>query len=225
MRRLIGSIALVSLFGFGSLINAQEVKINTNFAVEADGTIRMDGNASTWDDIIVPLTLSRQGASSKPDFDVTNVGLTFIEDPTEIVYIIVQMPHSYKIGTTIYPHIHWQQTASNLPAWTLQYKWFNNGETIPATFTTITLDPDPDKADVFVYTSGNMAQISAFTPISGAAGIGSGGLSNQLKDISSMLLIKLYRNNTDSAPATVLGFQFDIHYEKDTQGSREAFVK
>ena len=44
---------------------AQEVKINSNLVIEADGTIRMDNAATVWDDIMVfPDAISRDKIST-----------------------------------------------------------------------------------------------------------------------------------------------------------------
>ena len=222
MKRIIGVLVLLCAGGMLFLAKAQEVKINTNFIVESDGTIRADGLASTWDDILVPFTQAKQGNTLLPAFDYNNLGLLFPQnDATEIVYMIVQIPHSYKLGSEIHPHIHWRQTTgtNGIPTWKMDYKWFNNGETVPGTFTTITTN-----TGVFTYTSGSMAQISSFPAISGAENTTGGGLSPGEKNISSILLVKLYRDD-NVVSGYVLGFQFDVHYEKDTQGSRLEFTK
>lgn len=45
-----------------------------------------------WTDESFPATRQRQGATQKPDFDYTNMGLLFPQNDTdEIVYIIDQM--------------------------------------------------------------------------------------------------------------------------------------
>lgn len=201
--------------------NSQEVKINNNFVVESDGTIRADGAATTWDDVFVPFTQAKQGSNSKPSFDETNVGLLFpYNDNSAIIYMVVQIPHKYKVGSDIYPHIHWQQSISSFPTWSMSYKWFNNNEAVPASFTTITTDTGE-----FTYSSGNLAQISAFPAITGATNSEGGGLSSTEKGISSVLLIKLWRSANTGPNANILAFQFDIHIEIDTQGSRGEYTK
>lgn len=191
---------------------AQEVKINHNgtngFVIETDGTIRADGAATTWDDLKVPFTTSMKGSNSLPDFDYTNIGLLFPNDAAEAIYMVVQMPHAYKEGSDIYPHVHWQQSNATFPTWNIQYKWFNSGESVPPSFTPVTTN-----TGVFnPYTSGNLAQISSFAAITGSG-----------KKISSILLIKFWR--TGGPAGDILAFEFDIHYEIDTQGSREEFHK
>lgn len=172
--------------------------------------LRQNGATTTWDDLRVPLTTSKQGSTSKPDFDYTNVGYLFPQnDATEILYFVVQMPHGWKVGSTIYPHIHWQQSANQNVTWKIDYKWFNNNTAIPASFTTLNLDQL-----VFTYTSGNLAQISE--PTAGISGTG--------KNLSSFLLVKLYRDD-NVYTGDALAFDFDIHYEQDSIGSDQEFTK
>jgi len=173
------------------------------------GTPVLTGNATCWDDILFPFTQAKLGANAKPDFDYTNVGLLFPQnDATEIIYIVGQLPHSYLEGSAIYPHIHWQQSASTAVTWKLAYKWFNIGAAVPAGFTIL-----PAATGINTYVSGNLHQVSSFGAIAGTG-----------KGISSILLMKVYRED-NTTTGDVLGFQFDIHYEKDTIGSRTEFVK
>lgn len=162
-----------------------------------------------WDDMRFPFTQTKRGALNKPDFDETNIGLLFPQnDASEKIYIVAQMPHNYMVGSDIYPHVHWQQSANTAVTWKMDYKWFNVGDAVPAAFTTISTS-----TGVFTYTSGNLMQVSSFGPISGAS-----------KNLSSFLLIKVYRDD-NTTTGDVLGFEFDIHIQGDTAGSREQWKK
>ena len=116
---------------------------------------------SAWDDIRFAFTLQRQGATGKPDFDYTNMGLLFPQnDAAEIVYIIGQMPHDWETSTDIYPHVHWVQTGATFPTWKLDYRIYDNGDDPTGSFTTI-----ETSTGEFSYTSGSLAQISDFPAI------------------------------------------------------------
>lgn len=163
-----------------------------------------------WDDLRVPLTRDKQGQSSKPDYDFTNMGLLFPQnDATEIVYLINQMPHSMKLKSNISPHIHWVQSQATTPTWKLDYRWYKNGADPTGSFTTITAD-----THVFTYTSGDILQISSFPDIVGSA----------IDTISSILEIRLYRDDNDVS-GDVLAKEFDIHYRLDAIGSQEEYHK
>lgn len=52
-------------------------------------------NDTYYEDLRMPFTQAKQGATLKPDFDYTNVGLLFPQnDATEIAYFIAQLPGS-----------------------------------------------------------------------------------------------------------------------------------
>ena len=173
-------------------------------------SVGIDRVNTMWNDLRFSFTQTKQGATALPDFDYTNVGLLFPQnDPAEIVYIVAQMPHDYKLGSNIRPHIHWQQSAATAVTWKMDYKWFKNGDAVPASFTTISTN-----TGVFTYTSGSICQLSSFPEINGSA----------IDTVSSILLIKLYRDDNVTT-GDVLGFEFDIHYQIDSLGSRLEFVK
>jgi len=172
--------------------------------------VGIDKINTQWNDLRFSFTASKQGATAEPNFDETNVGLLFPQnDDTEIVFIIAQMPHDWKTGTNIRPHIHWQQSANTAVTWKMDYKWFENGGAVPASFT-----PISTSTGIFTYTSGDFAQISSFPEIDGSS----------ISSVSSMMLIKLYRDD-NTTTGDVLAFEFDIHYQIDSLGSRFEFVK
>lgn len=163
-----------------------------------------------WTDLTFPFTQTRVGANLKPDFDFTNIGLLFPQnDTSEIVYITVQMPHGYKEGTPINPHIHAIQKANQAVRFDMDYKWYNVGDTEPVSWTKHIINQYE-----IPYTSGNLSQI-----IEGASMIDGTG-----KKISSILKIKLFRND-NTYTGDFFADQFDIHYQVDAYGSEDEYVK
>ena len=156
------------------------------------------------EDLRFPATLIRQGATTKPDFDITELALMFPDNAeTEIAYMVAQMPHSWKAGSGIEPHVHIKQEGSDQAVFYLEYKWLELGEAIPAAFTTITLDQY-----VFDYVSGDLHQmIYSSVPIDGSG-----------KTESSILLMRLYRANDDDVTGDVAVYEFDIHYQVEKLG-------
>ena len=66
---------------------------------DTSGHQTLIGDATTFDDIVFELTETRRGASTKPDWDATNLGFLFPQnDPTEIINITNQIPHKWKVG-------------------------------------------------------------------------------------------------------------------------------
>ena len=186
--------------------------------VDEDGTnytdlnngVWMYGDHTCWDDKSVPLTQGKQGNTSKPDFDYTNIGYLFPQnDATEILYMVLQMPHSWLEGSDINPHIHWQQSADQQVTWKIDYKWFNPNAAVPAGYTTHTM-----ATNAFTYTSGDLHQITEGTAFISGSG----------QTLSSLLLIKLYRDD-DVYSGDALAFDFDVHYQINSMGSRLEFNK
>lgn len=170
-------------------------------------------NTIYWDDLRAPATaINPPGLVSDPDWDNTNGGWLFDAAGTEVLWIVTQMPHTYKEGSNIQPHIHWQPTNTNTGnvLWRMEYKWTNVGDVEAAGFTTLNvLDAGAGVA--------RTQQIAGFGEIDGTG-----------KRISSMLVLKLSRiggDATDTYNADALLREFDIHYQVDARGSEEQFVK
>lgn len=204
-----------------SFLNAQEVKINSDMVVEADGTVKYLNNATVFDDLMVyPDATSKAGSNPPVWTFYKNNGAgsqgvylwMFNYNIEQEVYFTIQLPHGYKEGSTIFPHVHWT-TATGSPSgadvvWSLEYTTvaiggtFSNTTTITATNILGSITP-----------SGTFQHlISSFPAISGT-GLG----------ISTVIIGRLYRNvshanDTFANPVGMLGF--DIHIEKDTDGSR-----
>lgn len=192
------------------LADALNNSANISKSIKTSAATPIEFTDSVWTDLRMPFTQAKQGNTSLPNFDYTNIGLLFPNnDPDEIVYMIAQFPHGRKLGAAVKPHIHWQQSAATAVVWKMEYKWVNNGGLVPAAFTLLTAD-----SNSFTWESGNLAQISPFGEITPTEGDG----------VSSYMLIKLYRDDATTA-GDVLAFEFDIHYQIDTIGSKDEFVK
>ncbi|PAM93718.1 hypothetical protein B4N84_15695 [Flavobacterium sp. IR1] len=114
----------------------------------------------------------------------------------------VQLPHSWKEGTTIHPHIHWvpRTSASGNMVWNLDYTWANMSTgTFSATTTTSVVVNGP-----FVQ---NRHLVSDLTLLdSGISGIG--------KNISSVLICRIWRNasaGNDTYEGDAGGVSMDFH--------------
>jgi hypothetical protein len=123
---------------------------------------------------------------------------------------IFQMPHGYVEGSTIYPHLHWFNTASVAAAATViilfEYMWINLDGVKPAATVT----------DTYTYTApvGNLAAgtmvTAQFAPV-----VGTG------KTISSIFVASLRRGvdtHTDAQNIAFLGF--DIHVNQTKLGTQ-----
>lgn len=231
MKRTTTLIVMLCIIGMANLAVAQEVKINTNLVVETDGTVRMDNSATVWDDLRVPLSEPATGTLI-PDWAKFPYGSAisgpylnwFKASGIDEMYFVVQLPHDWKEGSAIFPHIHWVPSengaSGKLPKWGLQYAWLNIGETFTS-FTTI-YGTTTVPADVSL-----TASRQYLTPL--FAGTTNAGISGTGKTISSMLVCRIFRDGDDATEDTYGGragaLEVDFHYERNTIGSRSEYTK
>lgn len=204
--------------------NAQEVKLNTNLVVEADGTVKMENDATVWDDLRIPFNFGTSSnlATAWQQF----VGVTYLDafkpDGDDALYFSIQLPHSWKQGTNIFPHIHWTPmtdgTAGNNGVyWELEYVWANNGETFN-TSTSVASGYTP-----VGFTGDLVTHRHYITKLGPETGIDGSG-----KTISSMLICRIARrggNTADTYSGNAGAMEIDFHYQLDTFGSRQEYVK
>lgn len=175
-----------------------------------------EAETTYWDDLRAPATgINPPGQVSDPDFDVTYGGWLFAASVTETLIVHMQMPHAWKEGSVIRPHVHWMKTtaASGAVMWEIDYRWAPIGEVMDSSWTTLTASTpavgDNDLADEHALTS--------FTEIDATG-----------KGLSDMLLVKLSRLGGDAADtygAYARMMEFDIHYQLDDPGSRQEYSK
>jgi hypothetical protein len=171
---------------------------------------RTDG---AWDDLRFPAqAIDRPGPTASPTWDTTNIGQGFADNAVNELQFIGQMPHAWREGTNIRPHIHWEAGTGFTPGtavvWALSLRWRNNRETTSAmTIYTITTTVTHTLA----------LMISPFPELDGTG-----------KDISSVLDMQIARLATstgDSMSAVAILKEFDIHYLTDSFGSDKEYIK
>ena len=198
---------------------------------ESDGTMKFEGNSTVWDDIQVAPDATSRGGSNPPIWggvsaaafkkSGSNQGVflyMFSAIDEQELYFTIQLPHGYKVGSDIFPHVHWT-TSTGTPSgtdvvWGLEYTYTAIGSNFPTTsvITSNTIIPS-------IGTPSGTGQhlITSLGTISGS-GIG----------ISTILVCRVYRAATNGSDtfaneAGILGV--DFHVEKDTYGSRSDFAK
>ncbi len=173
-----------------------------------------------WDDLRFPAQgINPPGQVSDPDLEAATGMLLFDAAATNVIAGVAQMPHSWKEGTVIVPHVHWQKTtsAAGNVLWRFEYDTIvNPGEVSPLTFanqidatTPVVGTPDNDTAGENL--------ISSF-----------GEVDTTDKIISTCIFWKLSRVGGDAADtygAAARLVEFDIHYQLDSRGSTAQFVK
>ena len=144
--------------------------------------------------------------------------------PEEPVSFFVQMPHEWKEGSAIRPHVHWYQRSSNIPNWLLAYQFNSKGSTRPAlntdysnhTFATL-------QSNAFTYTGDILHQVSSFPEID-MSGF-------KLSDCIHFLIFRDTGNvsglfaGVDPSGDPEHGLEFDIHYQIDSYGSTQELIK
>ncbi len=203
---------------------------NTNDAkIEADGTLMLEGDATAWTDLMVyPDAVSKNGNNPPVYKKFTDNGSgtstqgvwlwMFESNKEEEVYFSAQMPHNYKVGSSLQPHVHWT-TVTGTPSrlnvvWGLEYTVIQIGGSFPSTTLITGNQIIPEIATI----SG--AKQHLLTSLGTISGTGIG--------ISTILVCRLYRASTaagDTFSNDVGLLGMDFHYEIDSIGSRTPFVK
>ena len=177
---------------------------------ESDGTVVFEGNATVWDDVRVPGLLTKIGASAPTLIAVSSSNLqvyAFDGAATlEQVFFTIQMPHSYKLGTTIHPHVHWAPTTASTGdvVWQLEYAMAD----INGTISSETLITATDAASTVAWQH-QYADV--------------GNLTSTFSDVSGIIMGRLYRDPSDGDDTfgnDAAFLEFDVHFEIDTVGSR-----
>ena len=181
-------------------------------------TVGLTG-AGVWDDLRTPATaINPPGQASDPGVEAASGLLLFDAGGTELVYILHQMPHEWREGSVITPHVHWQKTtsAAGNVLWRMEYKMAPIGGVMDADWSApvdITAPvggtPDIDTADYHM--------ISSF-----------GDIAMTGYEISDCILYRLSRiggDASDTYGADARMLEFDTHYQIDSSGSIHEFEK
>lgn len=177
-----------------------------------------------WTDLRTPLLSSNAGGVNPPTLSLYRSGdgsfgvvcYSFNANNTEKeLNFTVQMPHSYKIGSILKPHLHLGvntgSTISGTTKWGLEYTYANiNGTFGPTTVLTGTraLASPADRYKHLILSFGDIN-----IPDLG---------------ISAIFICRLFRYTPlggDTYYADVFAFECDFHYQEDTVGSRTDFIK
>lgn len=211
-------------FHLPAFIGKGNLSTEGNLAVSGTSTfydtVKLEGDATAWSDMLTPLTRSQQGANNKPDFDSDRIGLLFPAGNTaEKAYLTFQFSHNKKLGSTISPHIHYFQSVTGTPVFEYYYKWYSPGDIIPATGTWSTGTTVDGYRALLPYNaatiaSGAIMQIAEFPDVPYPVG--------NTEGVSSHFDMILWRNDSDVS-GDVLVKSVDIHYEIDGFGSDDEY--
>jgi hypothetical protein len=185
---------------------------------EADGTMLMVGDATTFDDSMVSPTAFRSGGTALTFALLTATIYTHRFDVGDEIHVVVQLPHSMKVNTKIYPHLHIvnQNAIGNTNynvAFDMHYTWASIGSIFPAELNELNVKQSFQNIGALTH---KMLSFTELTPT-----VAQGG-------ISSIFMAKITRVNANAQPyntADIYTLGFDIHFEMDTIGSRNPTTK
>ncbi len=193
----------------------------------SDGTLTLEGSATVFRDLNVPVFSTSNSSSNPPSIsrfrrdagdNSQGVFTYFFSASTEQeLYFTVQLPHEWKEGSSLYPHVHWVTTTdvnSTKIRWGLEYTWVNLAGNFGNTSFEYGEDPVVPNGTVTAYEHAITA-------------IGS-GISATGKTISSYLVCRIFRNATagsDDFTGTAGLLGIDFHFEVDAVGSRTDYTK
>ena len=203
--------------------------ISGNYAeFQSDGSLLFYGNATAFDDIRVPATATKNGGSKDPGFEVwkdngagsQGVFLHWFDNATEEeLYFSLQVPHNWKTGSALSPHIHWVPKSTGSAGakvnWGLECNWTDISEA--GITTTIAYSNTTVQGDATLVAGKHY--LTEMTPMTGTG-----------HTLSSMAVCRVYRDAagalaTDSYAADAGLLEIDFHYEVDSIGSRTEYGK
>ena len=169
-----------------------------------------------WEDLRTPSNLVKISATKPPEWTDYRGGqvLAFGDEAIneEVVFFTIQMPHGWKEGSGIRPHIHLvpeDATAGNA-RFLLTYSWANKDGVFGAESSETITCAMPGVA--------NTHKLYSFTEIAGTG-----------KEISSILVCSLTRKSSDVLDTfdgkSVYFLEVDFHYLIDSTGSRQELIK
>ena len=174
---------------------------------------------TSWDDLRFPAQgIKLGGGASDPDVESTTSMFLFDAAGTETIAGIAQLPHAWKEGTDLDPHVHWQKTtsAAGNVLWRMEYEVINVNDVATMGYgsqvqssTVNSLTPDDDTAHRALITD-------------------IGDITMTGKTFSCLVLWKVSRIGGDAldtygGDARLL--EFDFHYQLDSLGSEEEYSK
>ena len=166
---------------------------------------------SVWDDIIISPSNLRGGVSV-PNFSAFQNGvyqLLFINTQSDEVYGSFEIPHDYKEGTDLQPHIHWSPNSTNTGncVWDFEYTIADPMTTFPATTTT-------------TITQAGSGTINQHQLANTAAVISGSGIK-----VGAICVFRLARPTGDAFTGDAFLHSVGVHYQIDTIGSRQITTK
>ena len=189
-----------------------KVGVTNSITIDSVNAVRLAGATTVWNDLVNYFYSAKLKFSSYPPFDSDSLYYSFSVDTAgndaQILSFVIQMPHNWKEGSTVYPHVHFKyETAVGTPVFLLKYKWYALGGTTEKGWKWV-------KMGTASATTDKTHQIVEYS-----AGISGAGMG-----MSSIIVCEVYLYSTGGTPP-VNAYQMDLHYEIDAMGSQTQTTK
>lgn len=177
---------------------------------------------TVWDDLVVPTANVKLGGANAASEQAYKGGLvaSFASNADNYMYFTFQMPHDYKEGTNVEFHIHWTISDDGGEGAAENVKWdFTWSASSPALAPTFEQWPGESSATLTV----DVANMDADDHIATEIVVMTG---TNFK-VSENIICSLKRDvgvASDYANEAYI-VSLDVHYQKDTLGSRQEWVK
>jgi len=194
-------------------LNGEVVSLTT----EDDGDVIFSKGVSSdeliaWDDLRFPANgINPVGAIADPVLDATETGfpgtLLFSGSTDNMSAITAQMSHTWKVGTAISPHIHWSKPVGSASetVWQLYYRKMGNVGDVAESW----VGPITGTLTANGVAVSDKHCITSFGSIDMTGG-----------RESTMICFRLYRRGaSDADNGTARLYEFDVHYQKNKQGT------
>jgi len=187
---------------------------------ETDGSMRMVGDATVFDDMLGDITqVFTIGPGVSLDVTESTIDFTTAANLSDYILVNYQMKHGWKAGSSIFPHIHWFQNSNATPNFLIQYRWQRNGQAKATAWTNYKCST----SNAFTYVSGTLDQISYGAALPAP-------VNYSLSDILQFRVLRDVANtsgvftgaDTYAGDAELTGV--DCHYEISQIGSRTEYA-
>lgn len=181
--------------------------------VEADGNMDLleTRTGDGWADIVSELIIRDSAASPISTNYKGGIYLwQFPADDVREAFANFHIPHPWKPGTMIYPHMHFTTASNNngVVRWGFEYTWARRHDS-----TGQLQFPAPQ----IIYVNFTIPPNSADTHFVCEAPQ-DGGIVGTGLEVDSMILMRVFRDGThvdDTFPDAILGITADLHHEVD----------
>ena len=204
----------------GVALNLGNLSGGNYFKVYPDGTVKLFGVATVYEDLRIDATATRVGVVAPTDEvgfrgDSNFFSRNLVHNQADEIQFSVQMPHAWKEGGELFPHVHFAPWISNAGAAAAKFIFEYYQATADAEF-----PASPSTYTVTKTWTGSQQWYHLIA--SNATSLTTTGWT-----ISTIIKTRMYRDNTvtNNLGGKVALLYVDWHYEIDALGSMAEYVK